>query len=94
MQSIITSLGYGKKFSAFGVLFERKSGEYIQKNVRMTSKKRIWAALKRKVTVGVRECEACQRYLGRKERRRHVALVMPKSVDSSALLALCCCYKA
>lgn len=50
-------------------------------------KKRICAALKRKVTVGVRECETCQRYLERKDRRRHLSLVMPKSIDSSVLLA-------
>lgn len=68
-------------------------GEYKLKRVRSSSKKRIWAALKRKVTVGVRECEACQRYSEKKE-RRPVAVVMPKSIDSSTVLALCCCYKA
>lgn len=71
----------------------RAKGEYILKRVRSSSKKRIWAALKRKVTVGVRECKACQRYSEKKE-RRPVAMVMPKSIDSSSVLALCCCYKA
>lgn len=69
----------------------RGNGEYIPKRLRSSSKKRIWAALKRKVAVGVGECEACQRYSEKKERRRPVAVVMPKSIDSSAVLALCCC---
>lgn len=68
-----------------------KVGNIYRRMWEVQAKKRIWAALKRKVTVGVRECEACQRYSERKE-RRHVALVMPKLIDSSALLALCCCY--
>lgn len=72
----------------------RAKGEYILKRVRSSSKKRICAALKRKVTVGVRKCEACQRNSEKKERRRPVAVVMPKSIDSSTVLALCCCYKA
>lgn len=46
------------------------------------------------MTVGVGECEACQRHSEKKERRRPVAMVMPKSIDSSSVLALRCCYKA
>lgn len=62
--------------------------------MRSTSKKRMWAALRRKVTVGVRECDVCQRYSERKERERHVFLVMPTLIDSGALLALWWCYTA
>lgn len=40
---------------------------YTEEGEKFKQKKRIWAALKRKVTIGVGECEACQRYSGKKE---------------------------